>query len=109
LVASIAHITGGGLIENVARALPSDLSATFKAGSWPLPAIMTLLAELGDLTITDLRSTFNLGLGMVLIVHPENVAAVTASLTANQQAFYQVGSVQVGSDPVVFEGAGHAN
>jgi len=107
LVASIAHITGGGLIENVARALPNGLSASFKVGSWPVPAVMTLLAELGDLSVTDLRSTFNLGLGMVLAVHPENVAAVTASLTASQQAYYQVGTVQTGATPVVFEEAGH--
>lgn len=106
-VASIAHITGGGLIENVARALPQGLSATFDEGSWPVPPIMPLLARLGQLTASDVRSTFNLGLGMVLIVHPENVDAVTASLAANDQPAYQVGAVATGTDPVVFQGAAH--
>jgi phosphoribosylformylglycinamidine cyclo-ligase len=108
LIASIAHITGGGLIENVARALPAGLSAHLKPETWPVPPIMTLLAKLGDLTTSDLRSTFNLGLGMVLIVHPEQVNAVTANLTANHQAYYQVGTVQAGDTPVVFEEAKHA-
>ncbi|BBM22611.1 phosphoribosylformylglycinamidine cyclo-ligase [Lactiplantibacillus plantarum] len=108
LIASIAHITGGGLIENVARALPAGLSAHLEPETWPVPPIMPLLAKLGDLTTADLRSTFNLGLGMVLIVHPEQVNAVTANLTANHQAYYQVGTVQAGDTPVVFEEAKHA-
>jgi phosphoribosylformylglycinamidine cyclo-ligase len=107
-VTSIAHITGGGLIENVARALPAGLSAHLELGQWPVPPIMTLLAELGGLTATDLRSTFNLGLGMVLIVHSDQVAAVTANLTANAQSYYRVGTVQTGTTPVVFEEAEHA-
>lgn len=108
LVTSIAHITGGGLIENVARALPAGLSAHLELGQWPAPPIMTLLAELGGLTAMDLRSTFNLGLGMVLIVHSDQVAAVTANLTANAQSYYRVGTVQTGTTPVVFEEAEHA-
>ena len=107
LVTSIAHITGGGLIENVARALPTGMSAQFDLDSWPVPPIMPLLARLGGLTATDVRATFNLGLGMVLIVHPDQVAAVTTSLTANQQTYYQVGTVQAGSTPVVFTEATH--
>lgn len=106
-VTSIAHITGGGLVENVARALPAGLSAALTLGSWPVPAIMPLLGRLGDLTPTDLRSTFNLGLGMVLVVHPENVATVMASLAANEQTGYQVGQVVKGSTAVVFREAAH--
>ncbi|WP_263854400.1 AIR synthase-related protein, partial [Lactiplantibacillus paraplantarum] len=86
---------------------PAGLSAHLELGQWPVPPIMPLLAELGDLTATDLRSTFNLGLGMVLIVHPDQVATVIAKLTATQQPYYQVGTVQAGSTPVVFEEAQH--
>lgn len=106
-VASIAHITGGGLIENVARALPHGLSAQFDPASWPVPPIMTLLASLGGLTDEDLRSTFNLGLGMVLIVHPEHLADVEASLTVNNQPYYQVGHVTTAKEAVVFQEAAH--
>lgn len=107
-VTSIAHITGGGLIENVARALPTGLSAQFTVGAWPIPPIMSLLADLGHLSTTDLRSTFNLGLGMVLIVHPEQLAAVMASLAQQQQVCYQVGQVVDYGDPVTFQEAQHA-
>ncbi|BDZ31656.1 phosphoribosylformylglycinamidine cyclo-ligase [Lactiplantibacillus sp. WILCCON 0030] len=108
LVASLAHITGGGLIENVARALPTGLSAQFEVGTWPVPPIMTRLAELGNLSRDDLRSTFNLGLGMVLIVHPTELAALTASLDQCQQAYYQVGQVTTHGEPVVFQEGQHA-
>ena len=63
---------------------------------------MTVLAELGQLTATDVRSTFNLGLGMVLVVHPEQVASVLASLAAVDQVAYQVGQVVTGENPVTF-------
>ncbi|VDG32970.1 phosphoribosylformylglycinamidine cyclo-ligase [Lactobacillus pentosus] [Lactiplantibacillus mudanjiangensis] len=108
LVASIAHITGGGLIENVARALPAGLSAQFDLGSWSVPPIMSLLAKLGELTPSDMRSTFNLGLGMVLMVHPENLAATKAVLAAGQQAYVEVGRVNAGNTPVAFQEAAHA-
>lgn len=108
LVASIAHITGGGLIENVARALPTGLSASFNVGTWPVPPIMSLLGTLGDLTASDLRSTFNLGLGMVLMVHPADLSAVTASLSAHDQSYFEVGRVTDHGAPVVFEEAPHA-
>lgn len=107
-VAAIAHVTGGGLIENVARALPTGLTAEFNVGSWPVPPIMTLLAQLGDLTTTDVRSTFNLGLGMVLIVHPADVDAVTTSLKQSDEPYYLVGRVTAAkADPVVFREAEH--
>ncbi|AVK63580.1 phosphoribosylformylglycinamidine cyclo-ligase [Lactobacillus sp. CBA3606] len=107
LIASMAHITGGGLIENVARALPPKLSAVFEMGSWPVPPIMPLLAELGQLTPTDVRSTFNLGLGLVLIVHPAQLAAVQTILTHQNQPYYQVGQVTVADQPVQFQEASH--
>ncbi|AYM02925.1 phosphoribosylformylglycinamidine cyclo-ligase [Levilactobacillus yiduensis] len=106
-VASIAHITGGGLIENVARALPKGLCAELTVGSWPVPAIMSLLGQLGQLTPQDLRETFNLGLGMVLVVHPEHLAATLHQLAAVDQPAYQVGQVVTGTTPVVFKEVAH--
>lgn len=106
-VASIAHITGGGLIENVARALPKGLCAELTVGSWPVPAIMSLLGQLGQLTPQDLRETFNLGLGMVLVVHPEHLAATLRQLAAVDQPVYQVGQVVTGTTPVAFKEVAH--
>lgn len=113
LVAGIAHITGGGLVENVARVLPNGLQAQFTLGSWPVPAVMTFLEKAGNLTSTDMRETFNLGLGMVLVVHADKVPEVMANLKASGQPAYEVGSVaiknpdSVDSPAVSFKEAGH--
>ena len=68
---SAAHITGGGLPGNVPRALPEDLGARMDIGTWPLPSEMRLIAALAGIGDTELRATFNGGLGMVLVVAPE--------------------------------------
>jgi phosphoribosylformylglycinamidine cyclo-ligase len=78
-VRSAAHVTGGGLYENVPRALPSGLGARFERGSWVEPAVFGWLAHEGSLIDEDLFSTFNMGLGIVLVVAPERVDAVLAA------------------------------
>jgi phosphoribosylformylglycinamidine cyclo-ligase len=67
LIKAIAHITGGGLIENVPRVLPDGLVARFETGAWPVPAIFDLIRERGEVPEEDMRRTFNMGLGMVLV------------------------------------------
>ena len=76
LVHAAAHITGGGFIENVPRALPPGLGATIRSGSWPEPPIFELLRRVSGASETDMFSTFNMGVGMVLVVDPENVAEI---------------------------------
>jgi phosphoribosylformylglycinamidine cyclo-ligase len=75
-VRSAAHVTGGGLPGNVPRALPDGLGARLIRGSWPVPPIFDLLARAGELSETEMISTFNCGLGMVLVVAPDGVDAV---------------------------------
>ena len=82
-----AHVTGGGLAGSVPRIVPDGLGARLHPGRWPLPPVMHLLAALGGLSGTELRATFNGGLGMVLAVPPAGVetalgAAAAAGLTA---------------------------
>ncbi|MFD1126401.1 phosphoribosylformylglycinamidine cyclo-ligase [Lentilactobacillus raoultii] len=101
LIQSIAHITGGGLIENVGRILPDHLSAEFDSTKWPVPAIMKDLQEIGNLSFDDLKHTFNLGLGMVLAVHPTDVDQVTAELKKAGETVYQAGRLVPGSKKVV--------
>jgi phosphoribosylformylglycinamidine cyclo-ligase len=71
-----AHVTGGGFHENVPRALPPGLGARIERGTWREHPIFGLLAREGSLTDDDLFGTFNMGLGMVLVVAPEHVEAV---------------------------------
>ena len=73
-----AHITGGGLAENVPRMMPEGLGARLDRGTWTEPAIFGLLQREADLSDADLYATFNMGLGMVLAVAPEHADAVAA-------------------------------
>lgn len=76
----IAHITGGGLAGNVPRALPRTLGARLDPWRWPMPSVMALLGALGGIEDGELRATFNGGLGMVVVVAPDAIDALTAAL-----------------------------
>jgi phosphoribosylformylglycinamidine cyclo-ligase len=69
----IAHITGGGLIDNVPRILPAGLAARFDSCSWPRPAIFDLIQQQGNVANEDMFRTFNMGVGIVLAVRPDRV------------------------------------
>jgi phosphoribosylformylglycinamidine cyclo-ligase len=94
LVHAAAHITGGGFIENVPRALPPGLGATIRSGSWPEPPIFDLLRGVSGASETDMYSTFNMGVGMVLVVDPENVAEI---LRRSQDRGFVIGEVRAGA------------
>lgn len=93
LIAGAAHITGGGLLDNVPRILPATLQAEFDPTAWPQLPIFTLLQQLGHLAPTDCYETFNMGLGMVLAIHPHDLPRVEAYFKAQQEAYYRVGQV----------------
>lgn len=94
LIAAAAHITGGGFHENIPRALPDGLGAIIERGSWPEQPIFRLVQDAAQATDDDMFTTFNMGLGMVLVVHPEHAEEVLQRTTGRG---YQVGSVTVGS------------
>ena len=75
-VKGIAHITGGGLIENVPRMLPDDVAARFDTGAWPFPPIFNTIQEDGGIPRDEMYRVFNMGLGMVLVCDPSEVDAV---------------------------------
>ncbi|RDA88486.1 hypothetical protein CP532_6597 [Ophiocordyceps camponoti-leonardi (nom. inval.)] len=81
-VKGLAHITGGGLVENVPRMLPDDLAAEIDFGSWPVPSIFRWLKDAGDVAPAEMVRTFNLGVGMVIAVGAEEVEAVAGALVA---------------------------
>ena len=100
LLQAMAHITGGGLTENLPRAYEATLSAQINWGAWPILPIFNTLQAAGQLTLDDMLLTFNNGLGMVLIVKPAHRDAVLASLAAQDQAAYVIGEM------VSYAGAG---
>lgn len=84
---AMAHITGGGITENLNRALPADVDALVYRGgeagpAWNIPPIITYVSRLAGLTLTEAYKTFNMGVGMSIICAPEDVDAVTAALKA---------------------------
>ena len=94
LIEGISHITGGGLIENVPRMIGDNLQAVINQGQWPVPAIFTYLQKLGHLAANDCWQTFNMGLGLILAVHPDNVSMVQEQLTAKGEQPYVIGRLQ---------------
>ncbi len=76
----VAHITGGGLPGNAPRALPAGLAARVNPASWPMPSAMRLFAELGGISDAEIRATFNGGIGMVVVVTPDDVAVTMNQL-----------------------------
>lgn len=79
-VRGAAHITGGGLLENVPRMLPDGLGAHVDPSCWPEPPVFDLVRRVGSVPEDDMRATFNLGLGMVIVVHPEQAARAVEEL-----------------------------
>jgi phosphoribosylformylglycinamidine cyclo-ligase len=77
---ALAHITGGGVLDNLPRALPPGLGAVIRKGSWPVPPIFGLLLRLGNIPEHDAYHAFNMGIGMLAVVPPEAVAAALAAL-----------------------------
>ncbi|RMF85223.1 MAG: phosphoribosylformylglycinamidine cyclo-ligase, partial [Nitrospirae bacterium] len=100
-VKAMAHITGGGLVENLPRSLPAGCTARLEAGSWPEPPVFGAIRA-GGVAEAEMRRTFNLGIGMVLVAGPEEAAAIEADLAARGEAVHRIGAVVAGEGGVVF-------
>jgi len=100
-ISGLAHITGGGLIENIPRILPSGLAVRIDLASWQKPAIFQLIQELGQIDDQEMYRTFNMGTGMVLIVPPKQAARVFQDLDGAGEVIYQLGTVIQGDGGVL--------
>ena len=100
---AMAHITGGGLTDNVPRVLGDALDARIKLGSWPVLPIFKFLYEKGRVAVDEMLRVFNMGIGMVLLVAPEEVDRVSKHLTQVGQTFYFIGNVVRGSGKVQYD------
>ncbi len=93
-VHALAHITGGGLSENLPRSLPKGLAAQINPHSWPIPPIFQWLQQQGSVTTQEMRRVFNLGIGMVAVVPWEDREHALASLEAMGQEAYCIGRLE---------------
>ena len=97
-VSGMAHITGGGMTENIPRVLPGGLTAVIKKGSWPVPRIFTFIKEGGGLDEAEMMKTFNAGIGMALVVKSRDEAGVLERLKELGERAWTIGSIEKSLD-----------
>ena len=96
VVHGIAHITGGGLHENLARIVPEGVQVVIERGSWPMPAIFPWLQRLGEVEQAEMDQVFNMGIGMVLVVSPYYADSIRHQLTRGGVESWPIGRVEQG-------------
>jgi phosphoribosylformylglycinamidine cyclo-ligase len=93
-VKGMAHITGGGLLENIPRVLPTNVVAELDANSWEMPVLFDWLREMGNVAPQEMYRTFNCGIGMVVIVDGSDAEAAMANLRASGESVTRIGSIR---------------
>ncbi|KAF9996158.1 hypothetical protein BGZ65_008238, partial [Modicella reniformis] len=91
LIKAMAHITGGGFIDNIPRVLPKELGVEVDASAWPFPDVFKWIMATGNVPHREMARTFNCGIGMVLVVNPEDVEEVTRLCRVEGEVVYQIG------------------
>ncbi len=97
-VKGMAHITGGGLLENIPRVLPENLTAVIRKASWPMPPLFSWMQQEGNVAEKEMHRTFNCGIGMIVIVAAEHAEAAMNSLTASGEQVWRIGQVEARAD-----------
>lgn len=101
-IKGLAHITGGGLTENIPRILPEGTGVEIKKGSWPVLPIFTLMQEIGSVPEPEMYRTFNMGVGMVIICAHQNAEAIQSHFRTLGEQCFSIGSVIPGRQEVKF-------
>src|SRR5271166_5754365 len=107
-VSALAHITGGGIPGNLPRVLPAGIKAQIDLDSWPVPSIFKYLAKLGEIDTDELLQSFNMGVGMILVVPATSVKSVETDLKKRREKFFRIGRIErsdSGKARVAFSGA----
>ena len=102
----LAHITGGGLLENIPRVLPDNCHAIVNVGTWPLPRIFALLQEGGEVSPQEMARTFNCGIGMAAMVAEADADAVAQALERTGETVHRIGHIESGKRGCTVRGPG---
>jgi phosphoribosylformylglycinamidine cyclo-ligase len=94
---AMAHITGGGLLENIPRVLPENTRAVINTDSWQMPEVFQWLQKNGNVEINEMYRTFNCGVGMVLITAAEDADAIVSALKQNNETAWRLGTIEAGT------------
>lgn len=105
LVDALAHITGGGLLENIPRILPDRSHAVVNADSWEQSRLMAFLQGQGNIEPEEMSRTFNCGVGMVLAVHPDKFGELTSMLAESGETAMQIGTIEAGDQGCTVTGS----
>ena len=99
-VKGLIHITGGGLWDNIPRVLPQNLGARIEPDTWEVPTIFRLIEELGKIGEREMYHVFNMGIGMIVVVSPNETEKTLESLKSCGESAWRIGQVDTGSPPV---------
>src|SRR5690242_6318187 len=103
-IKGLAHITGGGLLENIPRVLPDSCHAVIDAGRWELPPIFTLLQRGGSISCEEMARTFNCGVGMAVVVSPDVATDVASLLEGAGESAFEIGRIEEGPSGCTISG-----
>jgi phosphoribosylformylglycinamidine cyclo-ligase len=92
-IKGMAHITGGGLVENIPRILPENTQCVIRAGSWKRPAVFDWLQEKGGITDLEMYRVFNNGIGMAVVVSKEDAEKAVEAFKAQGETVYLIGEI----------------
>lgn len=101
-IKAMAHITGGGFLDNIPRVIPEGLAVVIKKGSWPVPKLFRLIQERGEVSEGEMFRTFNMGVGMVVVVEATRSARVISLFEKQGIRAWLIGELQPGKREVVF-------
>jgi len=101
VIKGLAHITGGGLIDNIPRILPEGTAVEIEKGSWPILPVFELMQRLGNVTEREMSRTFNMGVGMVIVCASSDKDEIKAHIESHQRACYEIGKVVHGEREVM--------
>ncbi len=93
-VKGLAHITGGGLYKNTTRIIPNGLEPVFEWNSWPVLPIFSLIQDLGNVPLSDMRQTFNMGIGLVMVLEKDSASNLSVLSDAYPYSIYQIGEIR---------------
>jgi phosphoribosylformylglycinamidine cyclo-ligase len=100
MIKGLAHITGGGLIDNIPRILPENVGVRITRGAWPVLPVYTLMQEIGNVVEAEMYRTFNMGVGMVVVCSADDAKFVQTNLAAQGEACYEIGRAVAGAREV---------
>ena len=100
----MVHITGGGFYDNIPRILPENCNAEIDTAAWEVPVVFKKLQEWGNVPVKEMYRTFNMGVGMVLVLDPAEADAVRAHLREHGETFYELGKIVPGHKETVMKG-----